>query len=187
MNLLTQGEPSPSCNSHSMFYSAIILFAQHLIFIGDEYNDINEPLKPPWLSLQMSRRGWKEFPLLSARSRKGLIQLCLLAVATPCLWALGLIMPPSDFHLTIPLLAIFLLHNCSCQRWGWGEKLSWKRLKISSCKKFVRSGSEYVFHAFKGECFSTPEMLWGVRNCVWLYLCVGGVSQSIFCSPRSTN
>ena len=47
VNLLTQGEPSPSCNSHSMFYSAIILFAQHLIFIGDEYNDINEPLKPP--------------------------------------------------------------------------------------------------------------------------------------------
>ena len=170
-----------------MFYSAIILFAQHLIFIGDKYNDINEPLKPPWLSLQMSRRGWKEFQLLSARSRKGLIQLCLLAVATPCLWALGLIMPPSDFHLTISLLAIFLLHNCSCQRWGWEEKLSWKRLKISSCKKFVRSESENVFHAFKGECFSTPEMLWGVR-CVWLYLCVGGVSQSFFfCSPRSTN
>ena len=43
-----------------------------------------------------------------------------------------------------------------------------KRLKISSCKKFVRSESEYIFHAFKGECFSTPEMLWGVRMALFV-------------------
>lgn len=72
-----------------MFYSAVILLAQHLIFIGNKCDDINEPLKPPWLSLQMRRRDWKEFQLLSARCQKGLIQLCLLAVATPCLWALA--------------------------------------------------------------------------------------------------
>ena len=30
-----------------MFYSAVILLAQHLIFIGNKCDDINEPLKPP--------------------------------------------------------------------------------------------------------------------------------------------
>ena len=154
-----------------MFYSAVILIPQHLVFNGDKCNDINEPLKPPWLSLQMRRRDWKEFQLLSARCQKGLIQLCLLAVATPCLWALAGSdyaserfpphdPPPRHLPLTQLLMSMVRLRRVTF--------LKEKKLKISSCKKFVRSESEYVFHAFKGDFFSTPEMLWGVRMALFV-------------------
>ena len=68
--------------------------------------------------------------------------------------------PPRHLPLTQLLMSMVRLRRVTF--------LKEKKLKISSCKKFVRSESEYVFHAFKGDFFSTPEMLWGVRMALFV-------------------
>ena len=109
-------------------------------------------------------------------------QLCLVAVASsPCFWALGLMMPRSDFHLTTLVSASssyttsHASHDDDDDIWQTSylvlSKISWDILNKD-------------FHAFKDcvcKLFHNPLfMMSKCEECVWLYLCGRGFPSQSF-------